>query len=102
MSHKIVRQPNGLFALYSDEMYTFVETNLTEESMIAVLRFYRIQGRTPEEESRQLKNDVSRVQSVIKYPTQSYQWSELIEVVRKVHGNEDAEYYVRLDKEFRP
>lgn len=82
MANRVVVQPNGLFARFSDVVDGFTHMNCTEGEMLEIYCFDYGEGLGPERIARAKQNP--------------QRFTESIATIRAIHGDAEAERVVAL------
>jgi len=85
MGRHIIKQPNGLYAIWSTIVDNFIMTDATPEEYVD----FRI-----EEETQRIKKDLKEIFEKIekgeRYHHTVYQWEEALKVLEEIHGKEEV------------
>lgn len=79
MGWRIVRQPNGNYARFSEVVDNFTHTDMDREGAVDMCRIqFQLSAAEAEVKVRNAETNLGR-------------WAECMEIIRNVHGEEEAE-----------
>ena len=94
MGWRIVKQPNQLFAIFSEIVDNFTHTNLTKEELFHLCQERNLSSYEANEKIEAAVNNYFPFSRIV--GNDGSRWNHCIEIIESVHGSEEANVALKL------